>query len=409
MKPGLVAEVKFAEWTADGNLRAPVFMRLREDKPANQVRVVENERFVPEPADNDSLDYEIDSVLDQLESKKEGFILKVGAHKLSVSNLDKELWPAHGKRRALTKRDFLVYLARVGPYLLPHLRDRPLTLVRYPNGISGSHFYQKHIADKPPEYVDLVPLYSSHNDGDQEYVVCDNLATLLWLGQLADLELHTWYARTSPDPDGHHLFDTFTGSREQIEGSLLNYPDFIVIDLDPYIYSGKEKPGDEPELNKNAFAKTREVAFWLRDILDSLSLSSFVKTTGKTGLHIYVPIYRQLTSDQARAACETIGHFVLQAHPKDITMEWSVEKRTGKILFDHNQNVRGKTLASIYSPRAVPDAAVSMPIAWDDLSGVYPNDFTILTAPDRLDEIGDLWAGILEAKHDIASLLSAAD
>ena len=407
VKPALVAEVKFAEWTADGNLRAPVFLRLRDDKPPEQVRVVEIERFAPEPVD-DTLNFEIDSVLDQLESKKDKFLLKVGPYKISVTNLDKELWNAEGKNRALTKRDYLVYLARVAPHLLPHLRDRPLTLVRYPNGITKSHFYQKHIADKPPEYVDLVPLYSSHNDGDQEYVLCNNLATLLWLGQLADLELHTWYARTSPEPDGRHLSDTFTGSREQIESSLLNYPDFIVIDLDPYIYSGKEKPGEEPELNKRAFAKTREVALWLKDVLDSLSLSSFVKTTGKTGLHIYVPILRQLTSDETRAACETIGKFVLQAHPKDLTMEWSVDKRTGKIFFDHNQNVRGKTLASIYSPRALPAAPVSMPVAWDELENIYPTDFTILTAPGRLDDIGDLWAGILDAKHDIAGLLSAA-
>ena len=231
----------------------------------------------------------------------------------------------------------------------------------------------------------------------------------MWLAQLADLELHPWLSRVTQQPDATHLTTEFTGSREALEGSTLNYPDFINFDLDPYIYSGDERPGDEPELNRRAFAKGAEVALALKEVLDQLSLSSFVKTTGKTGLHIYVPIFRQLTSDQARAACETIGQFVLQAHPRDITMEWSVDKRTGKIFFDHNQNVRGKTLASIYSPRAVLDAAVSMPVAWEDLDGVYPNDFTILTVPDRLDETGDLWAGILEAKHDIASLLSNAE
>jgi len=413
VKPELVAEVKFAEWTSDGNLRAPVFLRLREDKPPEEVRVTAIERVAPEPAtgvaDDDRLDHEIDEVLDQLESEKDKFILKVGPHKISVSNLDKELWTPDAEHRALTKRDYLIYLAEMAPYLLPHLRDRPLTLVRYPNGIAGSHFYQKHIAVEPPAFVELVPLYSSHNEGDQEYVLVNNLPTLLWLGQLADIELHTWYMRTSPEPDGHHLETTFTGSRKQIESSLLNYPDFIVIDLDPYIYSGKESPGDEPELNKKAFAKTCEVAGWIKDVLDSLSLSSFVKTTGKTGLHIYVPILRQLTSDEARAACEVIGQHVLQAHPKDITMEWSVDKRTGKIFFDHNQNVRGKTLASIYSPRALPGAPVSMPVAWDELDSIYPSDFTILTAPDRIDDVGDLWENILDAKHDIAGLLSAAE
>jgi bifunctional non-homologous end joining protein LigD len=185
----------------------------------------------------------------------------------------------------------------------------------------------------------------------------------------------------------------------------LNYPDFIVFDLDPYIYSGKEKKGEEPELNRKAFAKTCEVARWLKDVLDSLSLSSFVKTTGRTGLHIYVPILRELDYDSARAACETICRFVLQQHPRDVTMEWTVEKRAGKIFLDHNQNVRGKTLASIYSPRVLPEAAVSMPLHWSELDDIYPSEFTVLNAPARLAATGDLWADILEAKHDLQGLL----
>ncbi len=141
-------------------------------------------------------------------------------------------------------------------------------------------------------------------------------------------------------------------------------------------------------------------------MLDSLSLSSFVKTTGKTGLHIFVPILRQLDYGAVRAACETIGRFLLQAHPREVTMEWTVEKRPGRVFFDHNQNVRGKTLASIYSPRAMPEAAVSMPLRWDELGDIYPTDFTILTAPERLAQVGDLWADMLAAKHDIAGLLT---
>jgi len=221
------------------------------------------------------------------------------------------------------------------------------------------------------------------------------------LGQLADIELHTWYSRISPEPDAHHLPATFTGSARKIDASLLNYPDFIVFDLDPYIYSGKEKKGAEPELNRKAFLKTCDVALWLKDeLLDSLSLSSFVKTTGRTGLHIYVPILRQFEYDSVREACQRVGILLRAAHPRDITMEWSVEKRTGKVFFDHNQNVRGKTLASVYSPRPSPEAAVSMPLRWAELKEVYPSDFTILTAPDRVSRTGDLWSGILEAKHD---------
>jgi bifunctional non-homologous end joining protein LigD len=354
-----------------------------------------------EPAQAD----DVASVLKQFSGKDDKLSLKVAGHTIAVSNLNKELWPKFGRRRALTKRDLLVYFARVSPYLLPHLRDRPLTLTRYPNGIDKPHFYQKHWEGEVPEFVDTVLLYSSHNEGDGEYLICNNLPTLLWLGQLADLELHTWYSRVNPEPDGHHLGTTFSGSIESMESSLLNYPDFVVFDLDPYIYSGEEAKGDEPALNKKAFAKTCEVALWLKDTLDSLSLSSFVKTTGRTGLHIYVPILRRLDYGAVRATAETIGHHLLRQHPREITMEWSVDKRRGKVFFDHNQNSRGKTLASVYSPRPHPSGAVSMPIRWDEVGSVYPTDFTMLTAPARLEEVGDLWANILDAKHDLEALL----
>ena len=127
---------------------------------------------------------------------------------------------------------------------------------------------------------------------------------------------------------------------------MLNYPDFMVFDLDPYIYAGTEKKGEEPALNRRAFEKTREMAFALKELLEQLRLSSFVKTTGKTGLHIYVPVLRQYTYDEIRAASAAVGQFMVQQHPDDLTMEWQTVKRTGKIFFDHNQNTRGKTLAA---------------------------------------------------------------
>jgi bifunctional non-homologous end joining protein LigD len=409
VKPELVAQVRYAQWTNDGVLRAPSFLGLREDKAAADVR---REEAVPPPsnsgvsASGTDPSAAVADLLEQLERPDERFILRVDGHKIPLSNLDKAFWPATEKHRALTKRDLLIYFARVSPYLLPHMRDRPLTLTRYPNGIYGGHFYQKRFEHKVPDFVQTVKLWSQDNAMDVEYIVCNNLPTLLWLGQLADIELHTWYSRISPEPDGHHLPDTFTGSAKRIDASLLNYPDFIVFDLDPYIYSGNEKKGAEPELNRKAFLKTCDVALWLKDeLLDALSLSSFVKTTGRTGLHIYVPILRQLDYDLVREACQTLGKLLFAAHPRDITMEWSVEKRTGKVFFDHNQNVRGKTLASLYSPRPSPEAAVSMPVHWHELKEVYPPDFTILTAPDRVEETGDLWANILDAKHDLAKLL----
>ena len=352
---------------------------------------------------------DLEDVLAQLETAAQKFILKVGGQKIPLTNLDKELWPACEGQRGLTKRDLLLYLARVSPYLLPHMRDRPITLTRYPNGILGAHFYQKHWETKLPEFVDTVSLWSDQNEGDGDYLICNNLPTLLWLGQLADIELHTWYSRVNSEPDGHHLPATFAGAAENIERSLLNYPDFIVFDLDPYIYSGQEAKGAEPELSRKAFRKTCDVALWLKDVLDSMSLSSFVKTTGKTGLHIYAPILRQFDYGTVRASAETIGRFLMQAHPRDITMEWSVVKRTGKVFFDHNQNTRGKTLASIYSPRPSPQAAVSMPVRWDELRDIYPTDLTILNACDRLEKTGDLWANILNEKHDLGALLGLSE
>ena len=301
------------------------------------------------------------------------------------------------------------FYARMGPVVLPHLRGRPITLTRYPDGIHGESFYQKHWGHKLPEFVETVRLFSSHNEGDVEYIMANNLPTLIWLAQIADIELHPWLSRTVRESEAGHLGTTFTGSGEELEASVLNYPDFIAFDLDPYIYSGSEKPGGEPELNRRAFAKVVEVAYALKDILDQLSLSSFLKTSGKTGLHIYVPIVRRYDYSVARKTCELVGRFLMQHRPQDVTMEWTVSKRGERIFLDHNQNVRGKNMASIYSLRPLPGAPVSTPLRWDELDKIYPTDFTIDTVPDRVAELGDLWAGILESKHDLSRLLESAE
>ena len=328
-------------------------------------------------------------------------------HRVAVTNLDKVLWPASGGGRAVTKRDMIRYYARMGAVLVPHLRDRPLTMTRYPDGVDAESFYQKHWPHGLPDFVETVRLFSSHNEGDQSYVTVNNLATLVWLAQLADIEMHPWLSRTAPDVDGAHLTTDFGGSRERIESSALNHPDFIVFDLDPYIYSGRERKGDEPELNRDAFLKTVEVALALKDILDDLSLSSFLKTSGKTGLHIYLPVLRQYDYKVTRKACETIGRFLMRGRPRDVTMEWSVERRAGKIFLDHNQNVRGKNMASVYSLRPLPGAPVSTPVEWGELDQVYPTAFNIDTVPERVERLGDLWADILESKHDLRRLVGA--
>lgn len=442
VRPELVAEVKYSLRTEDGRLREPVFMRLREDKapqeatgsgavpappntgtasigpgsaprqaPTPTVTVAEGkgERAsrATAPSDNPLPAGPVSQILAQLDKPAEACTIHVQGVDIGLTNLEKVLWPAFGDHRAVTKRDLLRYLARIAPFALPHLRNRPITLVRCPDGLTGQRFFQKHIELGLPPFVETVRLFTEHASGDGDYLLCNNLPTLLWFGQIAGLEMHTWYSRTDPDSDATRLTQTFAGSEQAIEASVLNYPDFVVFDLDPYIYSGREGKGDEPELNRLAFQRTCEVGRWLKELLDSLSLAPFVKTSGRTGLHIFVPVLRQLDYDAIRATCETIGQHLMATHPAEVTMEWSVSKRTGKVFLDHKQNVRGKTLASIFSPRLAAEATVSVPLTWEQLDQVYPTDFTILTAAEIVQENGDPWARILDAKSDLRALLGS--
>ncbi len=409
VRPDIVATVRFTRWSDGGRLRSPVFVGVRTDvDPAGVVREYPDAegpasvRVTP-PAGPSAAE---PGLLEQLDTDADTLDLDIEGHRVRVTNLTKPLWPAAQGHRVITKGDMIRYYARMGPTILPHLADRPLTMTRYPNGIYEPSFYQKHVEDPPP-FAHTAAIFSSHNEGDRRYVTVDNLATLIWLAQLADIELHPWSSRIVREPDATHLTTRFAGSKEALEGSALNYPDFIVFDLDPYIYSGQEKAGDEPELNTRAFARTRDAALALREMLDQLSLSSFIKTSGKTGLHIYVPVMRQYDYKSVRKACEAICGFLLRQRPRDVTMEWPVEKRAGKIFLDHNQNMRGKNMASIYSLRPLPGAPVSTPIGWDELERVFPTDFTIDTLPGRVAKLGDLWADILGSKHDLKRLLDA--
>jgi bifunctional non-homologous end joining protein LigD len=266
-------------------------------------------------------------------------------------------------------------------------------------------FYQKHYEQPIPEFVETVKIWSEHTRSDGEYIVCNNLPTLVWLAQLADLEMHAWMARVDPEPDAHGRTRTFGGSDAALNESALNYPDFMVFDLDPYIYAGHEGKGEEPEYNKRGWEKTLEIALSLKDLLDQLKLSSFVKTTGKTGIHIYVPMLRHYDYDTVRVATQTLGRFLIQQHPKDVTMDWDTSKRRGKIFFDANQNTKGKTLASQYSLRPTPWAGVSMPVAWSELDKADPTSFTISSVPERLAQKGDVWSDILSRKNDLGPLL----
>ena len=426
--PELVAEVKFQDWTEDGHLRAPVFLRLRDDIDPKTVRREVTTKSAAVPAststargrpkasslrlsgaarDTQSANSEIDDVLRQLDNAKATFPIAVGPHTLKLTHLDRVYWPADQalSQAPVTKRDLLRYFAQVSPFILPHLADRPLTMIRMPDGIHGQRFFQKHWEQERPPFARTITVFSEHKDESHEYLLCNDLPTLLWLAQSGTLEFHVWHSRAQPGPDTKAQTDDYSSSAEALETSVLNHPDYVVFDIDPYIYSGKEKAGDEPELNTIAFEKGKEVAFWLRELLHTMSLEAIVKTSGKTGLHVFVPIKRTIDFDAARAVSEIVGRHLMRQHPKDITMEWSVPKRTGKIFMDYNMNVRGKTLNVAYSPRGAAGAPVSMPLTWDELAGAHPLDFRLANAPQRLAQNGDRWRDALKKKQSIERAL----
>jgi bifunctional non-homologous end joining protein LigD len=406
IKPELLAEVKFAEWTPDGSLRAPVFLRLRDDIPQDEASVPQLVHVAGKkplasvrPAGD-----QVHQIAEQLRGGRDDMTLQVGSDQLRLTHLNKVLWPKQPKLKqpAVSKRDLLIYLARVSPYMLPHLADRPLTMIRFPDGITKHQFFQKHWEHKLPEFVETITVYSESKQENGEYLLCNNLPTLIWLGQMGTLEYHVWHSRGSLYPDAQSSSTDFTDSAENIDGSILNFPDYVVFDIDPYIYSGKEAPGAEPELNTRAFEKGKEVAFWLKELLERLKLQNpVVKTSGKTGLHIFVPIVRNLDFAAARQICETIGRYLMQEHPEVITMEWSIQKRTGKIFIDSNMNVRAKTLNSAYSPRALPGAPVSMPLTWNELANAHPMDFRMWNVFERLERQGDVWQDVIGLKTDL--------
>jgi bifunctional non-homologous end joining protein LigD len=277
-----------------------------------------------------------------------------------------------------------------------------------PEGIGGERFYQKHWDPALPAFAETVRIYSESKDERQDYLLCNNLPTLLWLAQSGTLEFHVWHSRTKPGPDAASKGTDFSGSLAALETSVLNFPDYVVFDIDPYIYSGKEAPGEEPELNTVAFEKGKEVAFWLRELLQSMGLEAIVKTSGKTGLHVFVPIKRTLDFDAARQVSELVGRHLVRAHPKDVTVEWSVPKRTGKIFMDYNMNVRGKTLNVAYSPRGLPGAPVSMPLTWEELATAHPLDFRITNLAERLARIGDRWSDVFTRRQSLEGALGRA-
>ena len=334
--------------------------------------------------------------------------LEIEGERVLLTNLDKVLWPADEAAGLLsyTRRDFVRYLLRAGPYMLPHMKDRPLTLIRMPDGITGRRFVQFHWEQKRPQFVETISIWSEKNAAAEEFLLCNNMPTLLWLAHVGTLEFHVWHSRANTVPDAKGAGTDYARSAAALRHSILNYPDYIVFDIDPYIYSGREKKGAEPEPSAPAFDKAKAVAFALKALLDAMRLDSRVKTSGRTGLHVLVPVVRTVRYDAARALAGTIARHLVVEHPQDVTIEWDTRRRTGKVFLDYTMNARVKTLSAPYSVRAAPGAPVSMPLTWKALEKAGPLDYRMDGVADALEKHGDLWRDIEDAKQNLESALS---
>jgi bifunctional non-homologous end joining protein LigD len=399
IKPELVAEIKFSDWTEEKIMRAPIFLRFREDKSPRDC-FIEGEKPTKQLLEKPAKEEE------SKKPKEKKLVFEQANNDSaysSFSNLGKVFWDKTSTHPQLTKKDLIKYYDNISPYILPHLKDRPLSLSRYPNGIKGKSFYHKNWSqeNKPP-FVQTVKIYSESREGNIiNYIICNNKETLVWLANLGCIEMHPWYSRIkdfeSCQKRDDILFEEKCG---------LNFPDFIIFDLDPYIYSGQETKGQQPEYNHKAFKAAVEIAYILKDFFDDLRIESFIKTSGKTGLHIFVPIANLYTYEQTRPFAEVIGKILLKRYPEKITTEWDTTKRKDKVFFDYNQNARGKTIASVFSARPTKSATLSMPIRWNDLSKVLPTDYTILNVPDMLNKkSANPWDHVLERKQDLNKAL----
>jgi bifunctional non-homologous end joining protein LigD len=287
---------------------------------------------------------------------------------VTLTHLNKIFWP----ELKLTKRDLLQYYLDVSPWLLPHVQDRAMVMKRYPNGIAGEFFFMKRAPTPRPSWIPICSI--EHHSGNViDFPVVENVATLLWIVNLGCIDLNPWYARCDD----------------------VDRPDYLQFDLDPV-------PG-------SSFNLARQTALIVRDALAELKIESYAKTTGSRGIHVYVPIVRGPTQKEVWRFAKAFAVELAKRHPKVITAEYRIEKRPpGRILVDYNQNAWNRTLASVYSVRPRPSAAVSTPVTWEEVErGITIDDFTMKTVPSRLAKIGDLWKSLLakRGRADLATFL----
>jgi bifunctional non-homologous end joining protein LigD len=343
VEPELVAQVEFVEWTHDGRLRAPVYLGLREDKTAEEVR------REPTPIPD---------------------VIRKGKRELRLSNLDKPFWPAEG----ITKGDLIAYYRDVAEVLVPHLRERPFTMKRYPDGWQGNNFFQKQSPSHMPDWIKRSPQPASTREGEKkiiDYALVNDELALLWMVNMGCIDMHAWSSRVEKP----------------------ERPDWVMFDLDPS--------------EGATFEDVVTVAGFVKETLDLLELRSYPKTSGSRGIHVLVPIARRHTHADTREFAAIVAGALSRAHPELVTTEWARKKRKG-VLVDANQNRHGATNASVYSVRPRAGAPVSTPLRWEEVApGLEIASFTMDVVRDRVARDGDLFSPVLEGGQSLTQALKS--
>ncbi|HEX8279320.1 MAG TPA: non-homologous end-joining DNA ligase, partial [Segetibacter sp.] len=372
VKPEMVCEVSYREMTKDGAIRHPSFKGLREDKDAKDVvrerpaavteivneehtLVKKNVLATPRKGERKTL----------LNPTEESQVKNICSHDLKFTNLSKVFWPKDN----VTKRDILNYYYQVAPYMLPYVKDKPQTLNRYPNGIEGKTFYQKDVKGKAPEWVKTFP-YHSYTDGrDKEFAVITDEASLLYVAGLGCIEINPWSSRTEK-PDN---------------------PDWCIIDLDP---------------DKNTFEQVIETACVTKQILDTIEVRACCKTSGSTGLHVYIPFGAKYSYEDSKEFARALAKLIHGQLPEFTSIERKISDRKGKMYIDFLQNRPQATVAGPYSLRPKPGAPVSMPLHWEEIKiGLTIQTYNIFNAVDRLKDQGDIFTGVLGEGIDLEKAL----
>jgi bifunctional non-homologous end joining protein LigD len=371
--PAVVVEVKFSEWTADRRLRQPIFLGVRDDKDPREV-TLEATSVQKKSTTGGTIakrqNVDTASLLEQLtaieEKGGEGSLDFVAGRTLKVSNLDKVFFP----KEKYTKGDVMRYYARIADFILPTIEDRPLVLKRFPNGINGESFYQHKASEATPPGV-RVEVITTDGGEKQTRIIGGDLLTLLYTIQLGAISVDPWHSRVQS----------------------LEYADYTIIDLDP-----------GPRAN---FARVVQVARWAREVLDGFGLHAAIKTSGSTGLHIYLPLPPKTPNEAATLVAQMIATKVADAHPKEATIERLVKARGAATVYvDYLQNIQGKTVAGVYCVRAKPGAPVSTPLKWIELTDdLDPRNYHLGNAAGRFEMIGDIWNEAMRKKNSLRALL----